>query len=208
MILFFDTETTGFVDDRMPPGHECQPHIVQLAALLTDSDGKEYAAFNSVVQVPADVMVPAAASGVHGITTHISHTFGIYPTAANYMWDRMAQMAHTIVAHNIKFDRAVMETAFMRRPPVNSKAGIPTDLNSRHADKAWVCTMEMASPILNLPPTDRMKAAGFDKPKPPKLEECVKYFFGEDLDGAHDALVDVRACARIFFHMINQKAVE
>jgi hypothetical protein len=33
------------------------------------------------------------------------------------------------------------------------------------------------------------------------LAECVKHFFGEDLAGAHDALVDVRACARVFFRL-------
>lgn len=47
----------------------------------------------------------------------------------------------------------------------------------------------------------RMLAAGISKPKAPKLAECVKHFFGEDLAGAHDALVDVRACARVFFRL-------
>lgn len=48
-----------------------------------------------------------------------------------------------------------------------------------------------------------MLAAGFTKPKPPKLEECIRHFFDEALEGAHDALVDVRACARVHRHLIS-----
>jgi len=84
MILFWDTETTGFFDDRLPVDHEAQPYIVQLAAELCEDDGR---------------------------------------------------------------------------------------------------------------------AAGINKPKPPKLEECIRHFFGEELDGAHDAMVDVVACRRVFFHL-------
>jgi DNA polymerase-3 subunit epsilon len=63
------------------------------------------------------------------------------------------------------------------------------------------CTCESAKPIVNLPPTDRMRMAGFNGPKPPKLEECMMHFFGEQLTGAHDAMVDVLACARIYHHL-------
>ncbi len=44
MILFYDTETTGLVDDRAPPEAAHQPHFVQLACLLTENDGQERAA--------------------------------------------------------------------------------------------------------------------------------------------------------------------
>ena len=37
----------------------------------------------------------------------------------------------------------------------------------------------------------------------PKLEECVRHFFGETLVGAHDALTDVRATARVFYHLVD-----
>jgi DNA polymerase III subunit epsilon len=67
--------------------------------------------------------------------------------------------------------------------------------------KPLFCTMEASAPIVNLPPTERMVAAGFNKPKPPKLEECIKHFFKEDLKGAHDAMIDVSACRRIYFEL-------
>lgn len=42
--LFFDTETTGLPDTRMPPEWEGQPHICQLGAIMTDEQGRVKAA--------------------------------------------------------------------------------------------------------------------------------------------------------------------
>ena len=39
MPLFFDTETTGFPNEKIPYNHPSQPHIVQIAAVLDDDKG-------------------------------------------------------------------------------------------------------------------------------------------------------------------------
>ena len=65
---------------------------------------------------------------------------------------------------------------------------------------------EAAKQIVNLPPTRKMLDWGFNGPKPPKLEECMKHFFGEEFPGAHDAMVDTRACARVYWRL-QQKEV-
>jgi DNA polymerase-3 subunit epsilon len=62
----------------------------------------------------------------------------------------------------------------------------------------------MAVPVLNLPPTDKMRAAGFVKPKAPTLAECVRFLFDEELEGAHSAMVDCLACARVYRELINR----
>lgn len=197
MILFFDTETTGLPDYRMPHDHECQPHLVQLACLLTDDDGVERSAVNLVVNPGAPI--PAAASAVHGITDLIVDRCGVFETTAIAMWHRLAERADMLVAHNIKFDMWLIETAWSRMHIGARRSGRP--FAAVHGIRPRFCTMETAAPIVNLPPTERMIAAGFDKPKAPKLGECIRHFFGESLDGAHDALVDVRACARLYFHL-------
>lgn len=194
MILFFDTETTGLPKDWLPADDPDQPHLVQLACILTEDDGTERASLSIIVN--PGVPIPEGAARVHGITDLIADRCGVFNPTAVAMWDRMAERADLIVAHNLKFDMALMDTAWRRV----ASARKPT-LDHAHGSRGRFCTMEAASPIVNLPPTDRMLAAGFNKPKPPKLEECIRHFFGEDLTGAHDALVDVRACARVFFHL-------
>ena len=63
------------------------------------------------------------------------------------------------------------------------------------------CTKEAATPVLKLPPTPKMVRAGRTHFKSPNLAECVRHFFDEDLLGAHDAMVDVRVCKRVYFAM-------
>ncbi|MBI0530893.1 3'-5' exonuclease [Sphingomonas sp. TX0522] len=188
MILFFDTETTGFFNDRVPVDHASQPHLVQLAALLCQPDGAEVMSVSLIVN--PSVPIPTQASNVHGITDAIAAERGVTPDMAVDLFAHLYRLADTVVAHNIKFDKGIMEAAIARR---HGKV--------LRLSKPLFCTMEAASPIVNLPPTDRMLAAGFDKPKPPKLEECIRHFFDEALDGAHDALIDVAACRRVYFHL-------
>lgn len=100
------------------------------------------------------------------------------------------------VAHNLQFDLRIMRIAMLR-------AGL-TKERLAEMDAALpkgFCTCNASTPIVNLPPTPKMVAAGFNKPKQAKLSECIQHFFGEELVGAHDALVDVRACVRVFRHL-------
>jgi len=188
MILFFDTETTGFFQERLPVDHPGQPHLVQLAAMLCEDDGAEVMSISLVIN--NNVPIPLQASNVHRITTEIAAARGVEPSMAIDIFGHMYRLADTTVAHNIKFDKGIMEAAIARRHGA-----------MRVMTKPMFCTMEAATPIVNLPPTERMLAAGFNKPKPPKLEECIRHFFNEDLDGAHDALIDVAACRRVYLHL-------
>jgi len=187
-ILLFDTETIGFFLDREPIDHPGQPHLVQIAAQLCEDDGQIIGSFSYIVNPGVDI--PEQASKVHGITTDKAKALGITNEAAVAAFRHFYQIADLVVAHNIKFDKGVMEVAIYRQ------FGKIMSLK-----KQLFCTMEAAAPIVDLPPTERMISAGFNKPKPPKLEECIKHFFDEKLDGAHDAMVDVIACRRVYFHL-------
>jgi len=194
VILFFDTETTGLFTSSLSVDDPSQPYLVQLAAQLCNDSGRVVAGFSLIIDPNlssnVDVNIPGAASNVHGITNEIATKFGVSANDAITIFARFYQAADLLCAHNIAFDKGIVEVAIARR-----------------YNKIWplrkplFCTMLAASKILDLPPTERMLAAGFDKPKPPKLSECVRHFFNEDLDDAHDAMADVVACRRVYFHI-------
>lgn len=191
MLLFYDTETTGLTNEFGPL--ESQPQLVQLACLLYTPEGLEVASASLIISPEGAYEIPAQAAHVHGISTALAHERGVSLQCATRVFAEFQNVAQVEVAHNWKFDDLVMRAALKRAWP------------KRDAVRPLgFCTMEAASPILNLPPTPAMVRAGRNHPKPPRLVECIKFFFNEELLGAHDALVDVRACARVYFHLKQQ----
>jgi DNA polymerase-3 subunit epsilon len=193
MILAFDVETTGLPVKGQPPEHPGQPHIVQLAAILLEDSGRERASVCLIVK-PDGYVISDKVSAIHGIDMGIAKTCGVPLVVAMGMFSNMCKLAATHIAHNAEYDELCILAAFHRVkrpcPPLNIR-----------------CTKDMSSPLLNLPPTEKMKAAGFgNKPKAPSLAECVRFFFNEEIDGAHDALVDTKCCARIYLEMLKRAA--
>lgn len=190
MILVFDSETTGFNQTSLPHDHPSQPDLVQLGAVLCEPDGVERASLELIVR-PDGYVIPKAAADVHGITTEIAGGCGVPLVMAVACFAQLAKLADTVVAHNLPFDERIMATACAR-------AKRPMELPMKR-----VCTMELADLVLRLPPTERMRATGFgNKTKKPNLGECYRYFFHEELVGAHSALADARACARVYFQVV------
>lgn len=189
-ILFFDTETTGFAQFKKPSSHPSQPHIVQIAASLVTSEQKIISQFSAIVKTPDGVSIPKEASDVHGITDEINEKYGLSPVAIMRLFHKLYSMADLLVAHNVPFDKKVIKAAGHR-----FLDGEPFDQVETY------CTMKAATPIIDLPPTPKMVAAGFTNAKSPKLEECIAHFFDEKLEGAHDAMIDVVACQRTYFHL-------
>jgi len=190
MIVVFDTETTGFPNKNRPLDHPDQPHIVQLAASLQSAPGREIAVLNAIIR-PGGWEIPEATTKIHGISTERAMDEGIPIDRALELFFAMYGGADVRIAHNLKFDDAMMDIDTYR-----------TFGSLCFSCSPGYCTMTKATPIVNLPPTPKMVAAGFNKPKSASLTECIKFFFNEDLSGAHDAMVDVRACSRVYWELI------
>jgi DNA polymerase-3 subunit epsilon len=194
LILFYDTETTGLPDFKAPSDAPHQPHIVQLAAILIDPVTRIERAIVDLIVKPDGWTIPDEVAVIHGITTETATSCGVPEQAAVALFIALKAQTAIEVAHNVSFDRRIMRIAMLRM-------GLARDEVEAMEGGESYCTMRSSTSIINLSPTARMTAAGFSKPKPPKLSECVKHFFGEDLEGAHNALNDVRACARVYFHL-------
>lgn len=195
MILFFDTETTGFPHKSKPLDHPDQPHVIQLAAILADESGNVVSSFSFLIDpgVENGVRIPSGAQEVHGIDEERLWRFGIPPVAALDTFDEMLSRADLIVGHNIDFDVEMMEIAQHKHAEVVRESWLRITLPR-------FCTMKESTDICRLPST-RAATTGKGGNKWPKLGEAYKHFFGEDLTGAHDAMNDVRACMRIYFHL-------
>ncbi len=171
MNLFFDTETTGKANMKLPAAHPSQPRLVQLACIL--AEGEDELAVLSVIVKPVGFTIPEQASSVHGITTEIATAKGVALAAALALFKELADRATQYVAHNIGFDLLVMEREL-----------------GTWVERPTFCTMEAMTPICELP-----GPYGF---KWPRLAEAYEHAFQTPLVDAHDALADVRACKRIY----------
>ena len=185
--LAFDTETSGLTLDREKPSHPGQPHLVELGCILYD-DCVERSSVNLVVHNPG-VDIQTSASKVHGIVTETAARVGVPLIVACAVFSNLVKISDRQVGHNTQFDLKVMQAQFHR---IGRDFPITNPL----------CTKELAEPLCRLPPTEKMIRAGYGhKFKPPNLTECWRFFFDEDLVGAHGAIVDARACARVLFEI-------
>jgi DNA polymerase-3 subunit epsilon len=167
--------------------------------VLLDNTLTERASVSLIIK-PEGWEIPDEVAAIHGITTEMATALGVpEKQAVNLYMSLLYGTGAKVLAHNSAFDLRIMRIAMLR-------AGRTKEwLDANPVED--ICTMKTALPILNLAPTPKMLAAGFNKPKQPNLGECIQHFFGETLEGAHDALVDVRACLRIYRHL-NAPTVE
>lgn len=97
--------------------------------------------------------------------------------------------ADVVVAHNLSFDRPVLMAEMVRYG-----FKFPKKIEG-------FCTKLASEPILKLP--------GFKgKYKWPTLTEAHEYFFGTGFHGAHDALADVEACAKVYFAILEHEKLK
>lgn len=186
--FYFDTETTGLPKAAGTPLDQC-PFIVQIAAILVDDEHGEVASFNTIIK-PDGWTIPDDVAEIHGITTEKAEAFGIPARVAMAAFSQIARRADEVVAHNIQFDLKLVAYECER-------ASAPHVLG----EKPQFCTMAATTDICKLPGRYPGKF------KWPKLIEAHQHLFNEGFDGAHDALVDVRACHRVHKHLIDNNLI-
>lgn len=179
MILFLDTETTG-------PKGDNQPRICQLCLLFTDAALNTKSVLSSYVK-PDNWHIPKSAQNYHGITTEQCDAFGLRIENLLKAYTFFAAHSDLIVAHNASFDKRVIEAELKR-----------ADLSAPSTE--WFCTMRAATDILALPLKNGR--AGY---KWPSLREAFNHFTGKELENAHDALYDTRACREVYRGVIEHQ---
>lgn len=199
--LFYDTETTGLPLFEQPSEHPDQPHIVQLAASLVDFDTRKTVASMNITVRPNGWSIPDDIAAIHGITNEFANDVGVPEEAAIEMFlDLWRPAAPRLrIGHNEQFDARILRIGILRH----------FDLTGADCWKAGLaeCTQQLSTPILKLPPTERMRAAGRNHYKSANLREAYKHFTGRDHVDAHSAMADVQACMEVYFAIAGQKAL-
>jgi DNA polymerase III subunit epsilon len=181
MYLVFDTETTGFLNRKLPANHPDQGRIVQIAAMLLDNNLDSMAAFSLLIK-PDNWNIQPGAQKVHGISKELCEKHGVEIPLALSILSSLMLKAKYLVAFNLAFDKSMLEieaellqlSGHFNRPQENQ-----------------FCVMEMTTPICKLP------GKFPNSYKWPKLEEAYNYFFGRKPDNTHDALGDVKATCEV-----------
>lgn len=199
--LFYDTETTGLPLFSEPSEHPDQPHIVQLAALILDLDTRQSLASMDVIVRPDGWIIPDDVAAIHGITTERAMDEGVPEETALEMllalWGTGRISQRLRIAHNEGFDARIVRIGCKRHiDPLFPRPTPPSD--EWKAGRAE-CTQLLSTPILKLPPTDKMKAARRFHHKSANLTEAYLHFTGKQLVNAHSAMADVQACAEVYF---------
>ena len=184
LAIVFDTETTGIPDFKAPSESEHQPHIVQLAALLVNLESRKIVQQMDVIIKPDGWTIPQECTDIHGITNEMAGDMGVPEKMAVEMFLELWR-SRLRIAHNTTFDNRIIRIA--------TKRFFSEDVIDAWHTGPYECTGLLTKPIMEMPPKGRY---GY---KMPKLEEAYRHFVGEQLQNAHSALADAKACMEIYF---------
>ena len=190
--LVFDTETDGKRPKRAELRDE--PAITQIAAILFWGR-RPVAHLSTFVQPlqfngePAEIPTEKFFIDA-GITQETVDAVGRPLRTALAEFNQMVKLADRIVAHNIGFDDPITRSNYAR-------VAAP---QQEYWARDKFCTMRTLEPVLKLP--------GKYGYKYPTLDECYRALVDPmGFEGAHDAMVDVQACAEVLW-AIEDKGIE
>jgi DNA polymerase-3 subunit epsilon len=182
-ILFFDTETTGLVDFALPKDHPQQPHIVQIAAVLFDTETQKPMYVLSLLVNPGpNVTMSDGAFKAHGLTLEYVQTWGVATSYALHIFMTLWRLSEEHWAYNASYDSAVIMGELLRL--------------KRPDDVSLLCeAKDLMKPLTNI---CKLPGKYPGKFKWPKLEEAYRHFLGTEMPNAHDALCDVHATIKVY----------
>ena len=182
MYLFFDTETTGLPKNYQAPLDDFLnwPRLVQLAWSVYDADGNHWESYNYIIK-PDGFVIPEEATKIHRISQERAMKEGVEVKKVLQQFVDQVKKASHVIAHNIDFDEKIIGSEMLRN-----------GLGEFIIPGKKICTMKSSVDICRID-------NGRGSYKWPTLSELYRHLFQEDFSDAHDAMIDVNACAKCFF---------
>lgn len=190
MYLFFDTETTGLPKNYRAPLDDFLnwPRIVQIAWMLFDNEGNCWGS-NCFIIRPDDFVIPEEVAKIHRVSQERAMAEGrpLREVIDKFLED--VKSSSFLVAHNIDFDEKIVGSEILR-----------LNLENHVAEADKICTMKATVDFCRIP----SPRGGY---KWPNLTELYTKLFNTGFPEAHDALVDVEACAKCFFELKRRQVI-
>ena len=210
VILVFDTETSGLFpkpnkDISMKSKLEDYPYILQLSFVLFDMKTRKIIhKYNKYIKVPDHVIISPFITDLTGITREKCNK-GVSIIVALQELYHAYKLCDAIVAHNISFDRQMVEIETIRNfnllvRTIPMIAFIFNSTFHKLENKEVLCTMSIGKNVCNILVVSKTNPENTYK-KNPKLEELYEHLFQESINNAHDALYDTLACLRCFLKL-------
>lgn len=203
IVMVFDTETTGLIPKPEYGKSEVDlkdmPHIIQLSFIVWDID-TDYIidSFNEYIKIPYHVKVADKITELTGITKTMCDTTGVSILDALEAFEIALEKCDVLVAHNISFDKQMIEIESKRASMLYNPGDFPLSdigLFCKVNHKEMVCTMVDTIDICAIQQTSR-----YGKPynKWPNLAELYNKLFNKTVKNMHNALIDVLVCLRCY----------
>jgi len=186
-IIVFDTETTGIYSPGLDI--ESQPYICQFASISIETDSSksffnEVSRINQYINVP--ISMPLDCVNIHGISNGMLEGKPIFSNVVDTILDEFGK-ADYAVAHNISFDKGMMECELKR---------LNRDL--KFLPENTFDTMIETKELLNLP-------GRHGRIKSPRLDELYNFLFNSNMINAHNAIHDVEATVKCLFELFKRE---
>jgi len=196
-VLFFDTETSGFIKKTLTANDPEQAWAVQIGAILaTQKD--ELDKMNTIIQANGREM-NYHAQKVHGISVEQADAEGVPELKAAEEFGLLLRQADLIVCHNFDFDwKFVYQILERNLDEMTDKAR-----SAFYLDLPSFCTMKDKK-VKKYVQAKNVKG----QLKWPKLIELHEKLFDEGFDGAHDAFADITATKDCFFELFKRNIIE
>lgn len=188
--IIFDIETTGLIIDKeikptiknIKDFPDNYPNIVQISWSVFSREREIISEGDYYIKQVREI--PENAIAIHNITNEICNEKGENLKEVLEKFKSDCEICSTIVAHNLNFDKNVIEAEFIR-----------SNIKKPFTNKGRYDTMMMGQKVMN-------------QRKYPSLKELCVFLFGKDIENhlnSHNSLYDLFFTAHCFFYMKQMK---
>jgi DNA polymerase-3 subunit epsilon len=186
--LVIDTETSGFPKKWDVPydAKNNWPHVLQIAWLIFDVDGKLIKKENHYLK-PAAFKITKASFKVHQLSLNfLKHRGKERSLVFKKLIADLEKYKPLMVAHFVELDYHMIGAEMYR-----------LNLDYPLQNVPLFCTLKASAPYVRNPNFEYLK-----------LNRFYKTLFNKSPEKLHDALADALLTAEIFFHLLNNKEID